>query len=114
MALSLADLEQAWSQGSSTATPARTGTYQAPQQWRAQLGLDELEDREQLPRGLLTAVLTRESAGYPQAKSKAGAEGLFQFMPATAKSYGIDPYDPQQSAEAAAKELGGHYKRYGG
>jgi len=94
-----------------TATPAR---YQSPQEWRTQLGLDDLEEREQLPRGMLTAVLTRESRGYPTAKSPKGAQGLFQFMPATAKSYGIDPLDPRQAAEAAAKELGSHYKRYGG
>jgi hypothetical protein len=94
-----------------TATPAR---YQSPQQWRTQLGLDDLEEREHLPSGLLTAVLTRESRGYPTAKSPKGAQGLFQFMPATAKSYGIDPLDPRQAAEAAAKELGSHYKRYGG
>ena len=96
---------------SPAATPAR---YQDPQQWRAQLGLDDLEDREGLPRGTMTAVLTRESNGYPTAKSPKGAQGLFEFMPATAKSYGIDPLNPQQAADAAAKELGSHYKRYEG
>lgn len=115
MALSLEELSSlldapASPQGQ-TAPPAR---YQSPQQWRTQLGLDDLEEREQLPRGMLTAVLTRESRGYPTAKSPKGAQGLFQFMPATAKSYGIDPLDPRQAAEAAAKELGSHYKRYGG
>lgn len=97
-----------------SAESGRARGYQSPQQWRQSLALDDLEDREALPRGLLTAVLTRESNGYPTARSKAGAQGLFQFMPATAQSYRIDPNNPEQAADAAAKELGQHYKRYQG
>ena len=51
-----------------------------------------------------------ESGGDPYAVSKAGAKGLFQFMPGTAKDMGLngsDVYDPKKSAEAAAKYL--HY-----
>lgn len=47
---------------------------------------------------LTGAVAMTESGGDPLARSGKGAEGLLQFMPATAKQYGVkDPYDPQQA-----------------
>jgi len=53
-----------------------------------------------------------ESSFNPQARSPAGAAGLFQLMPATAKRYGLRtwPLDqrvrPEESGRAAAKYLG--------
>lgn len=38
-------------------------------------------------------------------KSKAGAIGIAQFMPGTARDFGIDPTDPYASLDAAAKML---------
>lgn len=73
-----------------------------------------LEQQFQLPSGLLSAVAKTESAGNTRAVSKAGAQGLFQFMPATAKEYGIDPFDPAQASQAAAKKLRGLIDRYQG
>ncbi|GBQ08413.1 lytic transglycosylase domain-containing protein [Saccharibacter floricola] len=47
---------------------------------------------------LTGAVAMTESGGNPLARSGKGAEGLMQFMPATARQYGVkDPYDPQQA-----------------
>ena len=92
----------------STRAPASVET------WRQQLGLDDLERQYHLPSGLMTSVLRQESGGDPRVKSSAGAQGLFQFMPATAAQYKIDPFDPQQAAPAAAKELSSLYKKYGG
>lgn len=69
-----------------------------------------LEGKYGLPSGLLRGVAATESGGDPNAVSKAGAKGLFQFMPGTAKDMGLkgnDVYDPNKSAEAAAKYL--HY-----
>ena len=86
----------------------------SPEKWRQMLKLDELEDRENLPRGTLTAVMRAESGGKSTVVSPRGAGGLFQLMPATAASHKADRFDPQQSADAAAKELGSHYKRYDG
>ena len=37
--------------------------------------------------------------------SSAGAQGPFQFMPGTARSYGINPHNFRQAADAAAKYL---------
>ena len=67
-----------------------------------------LEGKYGLPAGLLSSVAATESGGDPFAESKAGAKGLFQFMPGTAKDMGLkgrDVYDPHKSAEAAAKCL---------
>lgn len=67
-----------------------------------------LEGKYGLPAGQLSSVAATESGGDPFAESKAGAKGLFQFMPGTAKDMGLkgrDVYDPHKSAEAAAKYL---------
>lgn len=46
-----------------------------------------------------------ESNFNPQAGSGAGAMGIAQFMPATAEQYGIDPWDPEPSLDAAARMM---------
>jgi peptidoglycan DL-endopeptidase CwlO len=66
-----------------------------------------------LPPGLLSRVAYQESRYNPKAKSPAGALGLMQFMPATAKDFGIDPWNPEQSIWAAAQYLSQLYKRFG-
>src|SRR5207244_4585519 len=62
-----------------------------------------------------------ESSFDPRARSPAGAAGLFQLMPDTAKRYGlrVSPFDQRlhadQSAEAAAqylRYLHGHFKEW--
>ena len=71
-----------------------------------------------VPLALLKHTADKETGGLSPEKratavSKAGAQGFMQFMPATAKQYGIDPMDPAQSADAAGrmyKDLLGHYK----
>ena len=60
-----------------------------------------------------------ESSFDPRARSPAGAAGLFQLMPATAKQYGLRtwPFDhrlrPDDSARAAAKYLSTLHGRFG-
>lgn len=46
-------------------------------------------------------------------KSGAGATGLFQFMPATAKALGVDPTNPTASADAAMKYMAYLFKKFG-
>lgn len=65
----------------------------------------QLEAKYDLPTGLLRSVATVESGGNPYATSGAGARGLFQFMPGTAKDLGINPLDPSQAANGAARYL---------
>lgn len=55
---------------------------------------------------LLAALAYRESRFDPNARSWAGASGLMQLMPRTAKAYGADdPYDPEQNIEAGVNFL---------
>lgn len=64
---------------------------------------------------LLNAVRYVESRGNPNAVSPAGAQGPYQFMPATAKRFGItDPRDEAQSRAGADKYLTQLTNRYGG
>ena len=58
-----------------------------------------------VPPRLLAAMCKTESNFNPKAGSGAGAQGLMQFMPATAKSYGIDPWDPAQAIDGAARYM---------
>ncbi|HBV6178832.1 TPA: lytic transglycosylase domain-containing protein [Klebsiella pneumoniae] len=67
-----------------------------------------LEGKYGLPAGLLSSVAATESGGDPFAESKAGAKGLFQFMPGTATDMGLkgrDVFDPHKSADAAGRYL---------
>lgn len=78
------------------------------------LNLASLEQKYQLPAGLLAAVMKQESGGNPRAVSPKGALGAFQFMPATAKQYNIDPLDPVQAADGAARMYADLGKKYNG
>ncbi len=71
--------------------------------------------RHDLDPALLTAVARRESNFDPSAVSKAGAQGLMQLMPDTAKSLGVtNAFDPTQSVEGGAKLLRGLIDQFGG
>lgn len=68
----------------------------------------DTETKYGLPAGLLRSVATVESGGNAKAVSPAGARGLFQFMPGTARDMGLrgnDVFDPQKSAQAAGRYL---------
>jgi hypothetical protein len=55
---------------------------------------------------LLWTVAWLESGFRPHVTSSAGARGMMQFMPETARRYGLrDPFDPAQSVDAAARYL---------
>ncbi len=55
---------------------------------------------------LLGSQMYQESRFQPRARSWAGAMGLLQIMPGTARDLGLaDPYDPEQNVEAAARYL---------
>jgi soluble lytic murein transglycosylase-like protein len=77
--------------------------------------IDGANNKYGLPSGLLSAIASAESNYNPNAKnSGSGASGMFQFMPTTAKGYGIDPYNPTQAADAAGKMMSGLIAKYDG
>lgn len=82
--------------------------------WVNQLRLGELERQYNLPSNLLASVMRTESAGNPNAVSPKGAQGLFQFMPATAKEMGVNPLDPASSAQGAARMYRNLLTKYNG
>ncbi len=68
--------------------------------------------------GLLPEVFERqiqaESGFNPGAVSSAGALGIAQIMPATARGWGVNPRDPVAALDAAAKNMASYIRTYGG
>jgi hypothetical protein len=62
---------------------------------------------------LLAAVASQESGFDAGAVSSAGAEGLMQFMPSTARGLGVNPFDPASSINGAARYLSGLQSQFG-
>ncbi len=70
-------------------------------------------DRWNIDPALLAAVAQVESNFDPTAVSGAGAQGLMQFMPATASGMGVDPLDPASAIDGAARYLRENLDRFG-
>lgn len=78
---------------------------------------DSLEKKFGLPSGTLDKIWAIESGRGKNMVSSAGATGHFQFMPATARQFGLsrdDTFDLTKSATAAAQYLAQLLKKYGG
>lgn len=75
----------------------------------------EVERKYGLPEDTLYKMAGIESGYRPDAKSPVGAQGWFQFMPATAKEYGLtDPSDLPSAADAAGRKMRDLMKKHGG
>lgn len=61
---------------------------------------------------ILAAIVTVESAWHTQAVSSTGALGLGQLMPETAAGLGVNPRDPAQNLEGAARYLSGLLRKF--
>ncbi len=71
--------------------------------------------RRNVPMNLLAAQLYAESGFNPFATSPAGARGIAQFMPGTARSYGLaNPFDPTEAIDAQAHLMSDLLKRFDG
>lgn len=67
-----------------------------------------------VPANLLSAVAKAESGYNPDAVSPAGAQGLMQLMPGTARGLGVtNAFDPSQAVDGAAKMLRELTQRFG-
>ncbi|RNL62654.1 lytic transglycosylase [Nocardioides marmoriginsengisoli] len=67
-----------------------------------------------VPAALLSAVAKQESGYDPKAVSPAGAQGLMQLMPGTARGLGVtDSFDPAQAVDGAARMLRDLTNRFG-
>jgi cell wall-associated NlpC family hydrolase len=91
--------------------PTQMGNVSVPAQYAGTI--QQAAASNGIPASLLAALLYHESRFEPGAVSSAGAEGIAQFMPATAAGLGVDPTDPTQSIEGAARLLGSYTKQFG-
>lgn len=74
----------------------------------------EAEVRYRLPPGLMQALVWAESRFNPMAISPAGAAGLAQLMPATARELGVrNRHDPAQNVDGGARYLRQMLDRFG-
>lgn len=99
----LAPYGAAAASSASSAAPAGSALAQAPATYRALF--TNAAAKYGVPATLLAAVAKQESAFNPAAVSSAGAIGLMQIMPATARSLGVNPRDPAQAVDGAARLL---------
>ena len=65
-----------------------------------------------VPADLLEAVARQESQFDPAAVSPAGAQGLMQLMPATARALGVDAFEPPAAVDGAARLLSQHLRTF--
>jgi soluble lytic murein transglycosylase-like protein len=58
--------------------------------------------------------IKQESGFNPRALSPAGAQGIAQFMPSTARGLGVDPWNTPEALKAAARLMARYVQQYGG
>ena len=72
-------------------------------------------EQEGIDPRFIHAVIWQESKYHPTARSHAGAQGLMQLMPSTAKRFGCrNPNDPAENIAAGTKYLSWLLKRFEG
>ena len=76
--------------------------------------IDDSAKSRNLPVAFLTRLIWRESSFRVGVVSPAGAQGVAQFMPGTAKERGLlDPFDPEQAIPHAAHLLADLKRQFG-
>lgn len=100
------------------AVPSAPAPVAAPQAMAAAAPIDHLLDdaarRHGVPANLVRAVANVESRGLQQVTSRAGAIGVMQLMPETARALGANPHDQAQNIDAGTRLLRDLLDRYQG
>ena len=101
--------------GSTVQAPTTSSTsLPAGSQWLEPI-IAKASSRHGVDAGLIKAVIKAESNFNPNAVSSAGARGLMQLMPATARGLGVsDSFDPEQNVMAGTRFLRDLLDRYNG
>jgi len=89
-------------------SPSYRGSYSGPY---LQMAKDAAR-RHGVPEDLFLRLVQQESAWKPTAKSHAGAYGLAQLMPATARALGVDRTDPYENLDGGARYLRMQFERF--
>ncbi|SFR42021.1 lytic transglycosylase domain-containing protein [Litoreibacter janthinus] len=97
------------SYGVSTAIPSYRGSYKG-------VYLEDAKSaarKHGVPTDLFLRLVQQESGWKPHAVSHAGAIGLAQLMPGTARKLRVNPRDPKQNLEGGARYLSQMYRKFG-
>ncbi|MFZ5352972.1 MAG: lytic transglycosylase domain-containing protein [Bacillota bacterium] len=77
--------------------------------------VDAASRKYNISSNIINAVIKAESNYNSKAVSKAGAMGLMQLMPDTAKGLGVtDPFDPAQNIDGGVRYLKEMLRQFGG
>lgn len=88
-------------------TPLQLTAFQGP--------INDAARRHQLDPALIRAVIHAESGFRPEARSSAGALGLMQLMPETARELGVtDPLSPVENIHGGVRYLASLMQKNGG
>jgi hypothetical protein len=67
-----------------------------------------------IPPDYFVRQIEQESGFNPNSVSPSGAVGIAQFLPSTAAGLGINPWDPIQALQGAARLMANYARQYGG
>ena len=90
-------------------TPAYRGKYRGKFLGMAKAAAE----RHGVPVDLFLRLVQQESNWNPGAISSAGAIGLAQLMPGTARALRVDPTDPEENLDGGARYLKQQYRTFG-
>lgn len=77
--------------------------------------VSQISEKYDMDEDLIKAVIKQESGFKTDAVSSAGAKGLMQLMPQTAKSLGVkDPFNPVQNIDGGVRYLKNMMDKYNG